>query len=119
MNTIKKKTIFWIVLLAVIVLAAGLYLLLAKNSAGEAKTAEIWVNGEVYDTIDLQAVTIPYEFTITTDLGYNTIRVSHGAIEVAEADCSEQVCVNQGQITDSLIPITCLPHRIVIEIEEP
>ena len=118
MKNIVTKPLFWVAVFGVLIAAAAAWLLLAGGS-GEAMTATIYVDGEVYDTVDLSAVTIPYEFTVTTDDGYNTIRVSHGAIEVAESDCSEQVCVNQGQITSSLIPITCLPHKLVIQIEEP
>ena len=112
----KQKPIFWIVLFALLVAAClGWYML---RGGGEAKIAGVYVDGELVRTIDLTAVTIPYEITIETEYGYNLLRVSHGAIEVAEADCSEQVCVNQGTITDSLIPIVCLPHHLVIQIEE-
>lgn len=114
----KQKTLLWAVLFAVIaLLAAGFYFLYPAGGMGQ--TAAIYVDGELYDTVDLSAVAVPYEFTVETEYGYNTVRVSPGAIEVAEADCSEQVCVNQGTITDGLIPITCLPHHMVIRIEEP
>ena len=110
----KKKTLIWAVLLALLAAAsAGLYLLPKGGTV-----ARIYVGGEEYDAIDLSAVAAPYEVTVETEYGYNILRVSHGAIEVARADCDEQVCVNQGEITDSLIPIVCLPHRMVIEIEE-
>lgn len=114
----KQKTLLWAVLFAVIaLLAAGFYFWHPAGNIGQ--TAVIYVDGEIYDTVDLSAVAVPYEFTVKTEYGYNTVRVSPGAIEVAEADCSEQVCVNQGTITDGLIPITCLPHHMVIRIEEP
>lgn len=114
----KQKTLFWAVLFVLIALVAGgFYLWYPADGVGQ--TAAIYVDGELYDTVDLAAVAVPYEFTVETEYGYNTVRVSPGAIEVAEADCSEQVCVNQGTITDSLIPITCLPHHMVIRIEEP
>ncbi len=111
----KRKTLFWILLFAVLAIAAGGYCLLA---GGGGMTAAVYVAGELYDTYDLASVVIPYEVTIQTELGYNTLRISHGAIEVAEADCSGQDCVMQGAIHDSLLPIVCLPHRLVIQIEE-
>lgn len=112
----KQNALFWIVLFVLIAAAClGYYLL---RGGGEALVASVYVDGELYDTFDLSAVVIPYEVTVETEYGYNIIRVSHGAVEVAEADCSEQVCVNQGTITDSLIPIVCLPHHMVIQIEE-
>ena len=111
----KRKTLFWIALFAVLVLAAGGYTMLA-GTAGT--TASVYVDGELYETFDLTSVVIPYEVTIRTDRGYNTLRISHGAIEVAEADCDGQDCVRQGKIRDSLLPIVCLPHRMVIEIND-
>ena len=114
----KQKTLFWAMLFGLIALfAAGVYLLHPSDRGG--KTAAIYVDGELYDTVDLSAVAVPYEFTVKTEYGYNRVRVGPGAVEVTEADCSEQICVNQGTITDSLLPITCLPHHMVIRIEEP
>ena len=111
----NRKTLFWGVLFAVLALGAGAWYVLRP---GGGAVAAVYVDGELYDRIDLSAVAIPYEVTVETAYGYNTLRVSHGAIQVAEADCSEQVCVNQGAIHDSLLPIVCLPHHLVIEIEE-
>lgn len=112
----KQNALFWIVLFAVLAAAcAGYYLL---RGGGEAVVAAVYVDGEKYDTFDLSAAVIPHEVRVETEYGYNILRVSHGAIEVAEADCSEQVCVHQGAITDSLIPIVCLPHHLVIQIED-
>ncbi len=111
-----RKTVVWIVILAVVAAAsAGAYI----AGGGEGTVAALYIDGELYETIDLSAVVLPYEKTIETEYGWNTVRVSHGAIEVSAADCREQVCVNQGTITDSLVPIVCLPHRLVIQIEEP
>lgn len=112
----KRQTLFWVVLFAVIAAAAGGYYVLRGGNT--ATTASVYVDGELYDTYDLSAAVIPYEVTIESEYGYNTIRVSHGAIEVAEADCEGQDCVRQGEIHDSLLPIVCLPHHVVIEIEE-
>ena len=111
----KRKTLFWAALLAVIALGAGAVWFLAPRSG---TVAAVYVDGELYGTYDLAAAVIPYEVTVTTEKGYNTLRIAHGTICVAEADCPGQDCVRQGEIHDSLLPIVCLPHRIVIEIEE-
>ena len=67
--------------------------------------------------IDLRAVTLPYEFEISTAHGRNLVRVEHGRIAVIESDCPEQICVRQGYVQESGVPIVCLPHRLVIELE--
>ena len=111
----KQKALFWVILFSVIAAAcAGWYLL---RGGGEALTASVWYDGELIGTYDLTAVVIPYEVRIETDLGYNILRVSHGSVEVVEADCSEQVCVRQGPVSDDLLPIVCLPHHLVIQID--
>lgn len=114
-----KKTTIWIVFFAVLCIAALALFFLFQNTQVNGSTACIYVDGELYDTIDLNAVAIPYEIRIEGDNGsYNIISVEHGQISVSEASCPDQICVNQGWITDSLIPITCLPNRVVVEIEE-
>lgn len=114
-----KKTTIWIVFFAVLCIAAlGLFLLF-RNTHTMGTIASVYVDGELYETIDLNAVAIPYEIKIETeDGGYNIISVKHGQISVSEASCPDQICVHQGWIHDSLIPITCLPNRVVIKIEE-
>ena len=110
----KRKTVFWAGLFgALFLLAAGLALL-----RGGGTVAVISVDGEEYRRVDLGAVTEPYAFTVETQWGWNTVRVEPGAICVADADCPGRDCVEQGLISDGLVPIVCLPHRLVIEIEE-
>ncbi len=110
------KTKTWIVLFAALfALCAGAFLLLRRSGAGAV--AKIWLDGQVVDVIDLSAVTAPYDFDVESSRGVNTVHVERGAISVIYADCPDQICVEQGDITDSAVPIVCVPHRLVIEIE--
>lgn len=111
----RRRTVFWIALFgALAALGAGVCLL--HGSAG--CRAVVYVDGEPYKTVDLTAAAAPYEFTVETEYGRNTVRVSPGAIEVSEADCPNQDCVKQGAISDGAIPIVCLPHHLVIEVKD-
>ena len=107
-------------------LAAALALLCASSAAflllrqGEAEhpVATVTLDGEVVDTIDLNAVEEGYSFTLTVpDGGSNTVEVAPGKIRVSQADCPDQVCVKQGFIADGTVPIVCLPHKLIIEIK--
>lgn len=110
-----KKTAIWIGIFALVLLGGlGMYAL----HGAQGQTATLWVNGELYQTVDLSAVAVAYEFDVATEYGTNTVRVSPGGIAVVWSDCPEQLCVHQGEISSSAIPITCLPHRLVIQIEE-
>lgn len=75
------------------------------------KTAKIFKNGKLIRTVDLAAVTVPY--TIDID-GKNTILVEKGKISMKEAKCPDKLCVKTG----SRYPIVCLPHKVVITVEE-
>lgn len=92
-----RKTKFWIVLFsALVVLGGGAFLLLRGADTG-ARTARISLDGEVYEEIDLNAVAMPYDIRIETELGYNIVHVEHGAISVSEADCRTRSACTRGR----------------------
>lgn len=104
-----------LLLLVLVGAACAAYVLL--RPAGTGVVARITLDGELVEEIDLSAVTEPYTFTLEGPGGFtNTIQVEHGRIRVLEAGCPDQVCVNQGYISDGTVPIVCLPNRLVIEI---
>ena len=111
----KKKNILWALLFAVIVL--GGVLVYRSLGKGAGTVAVVSVDGEVLERIDLSKVRKPYDIDISTEYGHNTVHVEKGAISVSEADCPDKVCMYQGRLTGSGIPIICMPHRLVIEIE--
>ena len=102
---------------ALVVLGGGAFLLLRGAHTGPGQE-RMSVERVVYEELHLNAVAMPYDIRIETELGYNIVHVEHGAISVSEANCPDQVCVHQGRITGSMVPIACLPHRLVIEIVE-
>ncbi len=112
----KKKNIFWAAVLAA-VCAAALGAALLLRTLGGGTVAVISVDGEEYRRIDLSKVEQSYDFVIETKYGSNTVHVEPGGISVTEADCPDGVCVRQGLIKRGGMPIVCMPHRLVIEIE--
>ena len=109
----KNKVILFLLLGAVAASAA--YLLLQRESV-PAPVARITRDGVLLEEIDLDRVSEPYSFTLEDGSGRNTLWVEKGRICVSEADCPDQVCVNQGWISNGTVPIICLPHRLMIEI---
>ena len=88
-------------------------------SGGQALYADLYQNGELLQTIRLDTVTGEYTFEITGDAGAtNTVCVRRGSIAIVSASCPDQICVHQGFISTSLLPITCLPNRLVIRVWE-
>ena len=105
-----------IVFLLMAAAAASAVFLLVRDQKTDAATARITRDGVLLEEIDLNAVDRPYSFTLEDGSGSNTVSVEQGRIRVSEADCPDQICVHQGWISDSALPIVCLPHRLMIEI---
>lgn len=117
-NKPYKSAFILIGILAVLCALSILYLVLYPQR-NKTYTAYIYVDGQLYDTIPLQSISTPYQFCITTiDGHYNVISASPGTICISDADCPDLICVKQGAIRNSLLPITCLPHKLVIELKE-
>lgn len=106
-----------VILLLLVLVGAACAAFVLLRPAGTGVVARITLDGELVEEIDLSAVTQAYTFTVKGPGGFtNTIQVEHGRIRVLEAGCPDQVCVNQGYISDGTVPIVCLPNRLVIEI---
>lgn len=101
---------------ALLLICSAAFVLL-KSLGTPGITANISIDGELYRSIDLHAVAVPYDIVIETEFGRNTVHVEHGAISVTDADCPDLICVHQGRISTDALPIVCLPHRLVIEIQ--
>lgn len=107
-----------------VLLIASVILLFFRMKPGERMRARIIREGTVLETIALWEVTEEREIRIEApDGGYNRIRIlpaSDGkpaAIGFVEADCPDKLCVHMGMISSDVLPVTCLPHRLVIEIK--
>ena len=109
----KTKVIVLLLITAVAVSAA---VLLFRGGPAESRVARITQDGVLLEEIDLETVDQPRSFTLEDGSGTNTVQVERGRIRVSEADCPDQVCVNQGWISDGTVPIVCLPHKLMIEI---
>ena len=114
----NKKTLICIVLVLLLAIISILAVAIIRAKGIDHPIAEITKQGQIIETIDLTQVKEAYEFNIDNpDGGYNTIRVELGQIAIIDASCPDHVCVNTGFISDSLVPITCLPNEVIIKIK--
>lgn len=107
---------FWLLLVGIILAVSAAASVVVFRGRLGAATAVLSQDGEPVRTIDLDLVDKPYTFTVTWGDGYNVIEVERGRIRVAEADCPDQICVRQGWIATGVVPIACLPHKLVIRL---
>ncbi|MDD3570405.1 MAG: NusG domain II-containing protein [Lachnospiraceae bacterium] len=103
-----------VVVLVALAVAGGLYfsgLLRADTPGG---VAVVYVNGVEKARLSLLQDT---EYRVETEHGYNIVVVKDGKAEIIDADCPDKICVNHKPISFRKESITCLPHKVVVEIE--
>jgi len=102
------------VLLGAVVALCCAALLLPKSGGSVVRISQ---DGVVLREIDLDKVTQPEVIQVPDpNAPTNLIRVEPGRVCVLEANCPDQICVDQGWISDSTVPIVCLPNKVIVEI---
>lgn len=113
----KKVLIITCSIIAVIFLVSVTALMEMNLGEPNKRMAEIYQDGALLYTIDLNTVTDSYELTVTGDNNaYNVILVEQGQISMKEASCPDKLCVHMGKIHNASLPVTCLPNKVVIRI---
>lgn len=121
MNDQKRAVLLAAALLVIAVLCGIRIYAVSHRSAddGRALYADLYQNGELLQTIRLDTVTGEYTFEVSGEDGAtNTVCVRPDSIAIVSASCPDQICVHQGFISSSLLPITCLPNRLVIRVRK-
>ncbi len=108
-----KKTILAVLVLLLCTVFFGLWMYLRKKESNSF-TAVITYQGKEIRTVDLSTVKDTETFTLGEPGEQNTIQISPEGIGVIEADCRDQICVNQGIRAHGPEPIVCLPHKLSI-----
>ncbi len=110
------KTRVWLWILAVILGISLFSILWARRTP--SMIAGIYVDGECVRRVDLNRVKAEERYTIENNGGSNTILIQPGRICVEAADCPDKVCVMEGWLPDFGFPLVCLPHGLLIQLEE-
>jgi hypothetical protein len=114
----KGDKIVGIVLLIIVLVAFGSASIYKNVVKGSENIAVIKREGKVLETIDLNKVVKPREFTLKTDnSNYNTILVEHNSISIKDANCPHKECVKSGWISQPGEMIVCLPYKLIISIQ--
>lgn len=113
-----KKTSFWIILIAAVAVISAAAAIWLSHRNTEALIANVYLEGQCVRSIDLDAIKERETFTVEGPIGTNTIVAERGRICVVEAECPDQVCVHMGWLSkDDVMPIVCLPNKLVIRLE--
>lgn len=103
-------------ILSIMIIISLLCILFPRRQAS-GYIADIYQDGQLITSISLTEIQESYTFTVTGTSGcQNEVEVRPGSIGILSADCPDKLCVHQGFISDSRLPITCLPNRLVIQL---
>lgn len=107
---LKKKD--WLLIL-IILCVAGLTVLAHTYIGGRgADKVVVKVDGVIQGTYSLSE-----DGRIEINDGTNVIEISNGKADMIEADCPDQLCVNQKAVSRNHENIICLPNKVVVEVE--
>ncbi len=101
-------------LITVAVLVLSLLLFIPSLSGDTGLTAQIIVDGEITEEIDLDAVEKAYSFSPKDG---TEIEVARGRLRFSDACCRDELCIASGWLSAKGQTSACLPERIVITIK--
>ena len=105
----KGDIILFCVLVALGLLFTGISLIGNSNGSRVA----IYVEGKEYGTYPLSKD----QTIIIDEYGHhNEIAIKDGKIQMMKSNCHNQICVMQGAVSTSNLPIVCLPNRVEVVI---
>lgn len=110
---IKKADIILAIVIAIVGIAASLYLTFSDVPVKNGKVV-IHQNNKVYGEYFLYEDRV---ITVKDDDHINKITIKNGNVQMTFSNCKNQDCVKQGTIDDSSKSIVCLPHKVVVEIK--
>jgi len=111
-----KRDRLWLLLCAALLLAGIIGCFgMARQTSG--RTVEILQDGTLLYTLDLDHAENQV-FEVSYQGRSNTIQIQDGAICVLKAECPDQTCVHMDFLSDSGLPIVCLPNRLVIQFTD-
>lgn len=100
----------WILIVLLLLTAAGGFTFLAIQDEPKSGRVEVWVGGELWGTYSL-------EEDIVVDIdGTNRLMIRNNQADMIWADCPDKLCVRQKPVSKDRESIICLPNQIVISI---
>ena len=104
-----------IILIAALLLGGIGFHFYSKSTTSGA-TAVIHIDGEVFETIELEKVEESYELVLPCS-PEATLYIEKGCVSFKEADCPDKLCVSTGKLRHKGDTAACLPAKVVVTIE--
>ena len=116
-----KTNKFWIFVLGGVVITASIAAVLLWRAP--TTYARIYKDGVLTEVVNLAAITEPFGLLIEdnnddiANRGYNYLEIEHGRLRVSNADCPDGLCIRQGWSSGGMLPIVCLPNRMIVTFD--
>ena len=111
----KKNDILLIgsILVLALIAYAGISIFQGVNT--QNAEAVVLIDGEEYGRFPLDTNVV--ERIEMSDGSYNVLVIEEGKADVTEASCPDGICVSQRAVSRQNQSITCLPNKLVVEIQ--
>ena len=111
-----KKWDLIIIIVLILLSLMPIRLLISSNNSGDLKRVIISVNGEEYESLELNE-NLNEIIKIEEGLGVNEICIKEREVYMNHSNCTDKVCMRQGKISKVGESILCLPNRVFIELK--
>lgn len=108
---------------ALLVLLAFAARILLRPSSTNGMTVNVYIDNELYRTLDLPEQGAAQYRIETEGSGYNVLELDSGGVSMIDANCPHKSCVDQGRVDAKNREsralgrwILCLPHRLSVEL---
>ena len=105
----KKDKILIIMIICIAALAFLAHMIIGGKGANKVT---VKVNGVIEGTYSLSE-----DREVKINGGTNLLQIKNGRADMIEADCPDQLCVNQKAISLNHENIICLPNKVIVEVE--
>ena len=111
----KKNDILLIgsILVLALIAYAGISIFQGVNT--QNAEAVVLIDGEEYGRFPLDTNVV--ERIEMLDGSYNVLVIEEGKADVTEASCPDGICVSHRAVSRQNQSITCLPNKLVVEIQ--
>lgn len=88
------------------------------ETGNSVKYAVVKIDGKEVERFDLDEISSKMVTYYPSDTQYNIVEIHEGKIRVKEDNSPDQIAVRTGWISEPGQTSICLPHRLVITIEQ-
>ncbi len=114
-KVLTKSDIFLIIFFIIIAISLNFILLKSFEEIDvDNANVVITIDGDVKYKLDLNK---DEQYEIVNKEQKNIVRIKNGSAKMMDANCSDGLCLYQSEISYGNESIICLPHKLIVTIE--